>query len=74
MATSSSLPSRRLLLDDRFTNRIVMESGTCIVFDNHRAVHGRDAYDPTEGERHLRGCYIDRGELRSTYRALSAST
>lgn len=36
----------------------------------HRIVHGRLAYDQRTGERHLRGCYTDRGELRSKYRTL----
>jgi gamma-butyrobetaine dioxygenase len=43
------------------------------VFDNHRIVHGRAAYVADSGERHLRGCYTDRGELRSTYRALTSA-
>jgi gamma-butyrobetaine dioxygenase len=32
-------------------------------------VHGRDAYVAESGERYLRGTYVDRGEVRSTYRA-----
>lgn len=47
-----------------------LQAGECIVFDNHRIVHGRAAYDNSSGHRHLRGCYIDRGELRSSYRTL----
>jgi gamma-butyrobetaine dioxygenase len=40
------------------------------VFDNHRIVHGRSAYSATSGDRYLRGTYSDRGEMRSTYRAM----
>ena len=45
-----------------------LAAGQCIVFDNQRIVHGRAAYDPNSGARLLRGCYTDRGELRSRYR------
>ena len=48
--------------------RFRLNAGECIVFDNHRIAHGREAYSATSGERHLRGCYSDRGELRSAYR------
>ena len=54
----------------RFVNRFRLDSGTCLVFDNHRVVHGREAFEATSGLRHLRGCYVDRGALRSTYRTL----
>ncbi|SPJ27124.1 TauD/TfdA family dioxygenase [Falsiruegeria mediterranea] len=51
-----------------------LNAGECIIFDNHRIVHGRAAYSADSGQRHLRGCYIDRGELRSTYRTLYRKT
>ena len=53
----------------RFTSNA--EAGECMVFDNHRIVHGRMAYSATSGDRYLRGCYADREEMRSTYRALT---
>ncbi|ASJ73775.1 TauD/TfdA family dioxygenase [Granulosicoccus antarcticus] len=59
-----------LLKEDRFVNRFRLEGGSCIVFDNHRVVHGREAFEANSGSRHLRGCYVDRGALRSTYRTL----
>ena len=61
----------RMMRDDKYLMRFRLNAGECIVFDNHRIVHGRAAYSATSGERHLRGCYTDRGELRSTYRILS---
>ena len=61
----------RMMKDDRFVNRFRLEAGTCAVFDNHRVVHGREAFSAESGQRHLRGCYVDRGALRSTYRVLS---
>lgn len=61
----------RLLQEDRFVLRCRAQAGTCVVFDNHRIVHGRESYVADSGKRHLRGCYTDRGALRSTYRVLA---
>lgn len=41
-----------------------------VVFDNRRIMHGRDAFDPETGFRHLHGCYVDRGEFESRLRVL----
>ncbi|MDO6962841.1 TauD/TfdA family dioxygenase [Rhizobium alvei] len=60
----------RMLQSDKYLMRFRLEATECIVFDNHRIVHGRSAYSATSGDRYLRGCYADRGEMRSTYRAL----
>lgn len=60
----------RLLRQKEYQIKIHLEEGQCIVFDNHRIVHGREAYAENSGDRYLRGCYIDRGELRSSYRTL----
>jgi len=57
-----------MLKEERFVSRFRLAAGECIVFDNHRVVHGREAFVAEGGERHLRGCYVDRGALRSTYR------
>ncbi|MDB5523581.1 MAG: taurine catabolism dioxygenase TauD, TfdA family protein [Rhizobium sp.] len=61
----------RMLQSDKYLMRFRLNATECIVFDNHRIVHGRSAYSATEGDRYLRGCYTDRGEMRSTYRALT---
>ncbi len=60
----------RMLQEDKYMMRFLMKAGECMVFDNHRIVHGRAAYSASSGERYLRGCYTDRAEMRSTYRAL----
>ncbi len=62
----------RMLQSEKYQMRFRMNAGECLVFDNHRIVHGRAAYSATSGDRRLRGCYADRGEMRSTYRALMA--
>ncbi|MBE0414802.1 TauD/TfdA family dioxygenase [Yoonia sp.] len=61
----------RLMQEDRFVVRFRSQAGNCVVFDNHRIVHGREGYVADSGKRHLRGCYCDRGALRSTYRVLA---
>jgi gamma-butyrobetaine dioxygenase len=60
----------QLLQDDKYIMKFTLKATECIVFDNHRIVHGRAAYSATSGERYLRGTYTDREEMRSTYRAL----
>jgi gamma-butyrobetaine dioxygenase len=61
----------KMMQQERFVVRRRSEGGTCVVFDNHRIVHGREGYVADSGKRHLRGCYTDRGALRSTYRVLA---
>ncbi len=61
----------RMLQDPRFVMRFRLNAGECIVFDNHRVVHARAAFVAESGERHLRGTYTDRGELRSRWRKLA---
>lgn len=48
-----------------------LEAGEMVVFDNRRVLHGREAFDPSTGFRHLHGCYVDRGEFESRIRVLS---
>lgn len=62
----------QMLQDPQYLMRFRLNAGECIVFDNHRVVHGRTSFVAGSGARHLRGCYVDRNEMRSTYRALRA--
>ena len=61
----------KMMQEDRFLVRFRSEAGNCVIFDNHRIVHGREGYVADSGTRHLRGCYTDRGALRSTFRVLA---
>jgi len=56
-------------LDDP-AHRLVfrLEPGDVVVFDNHRLLHGRTAFDPSLGSRHLQGCYIDHDGPDTMYR------
>jgi len=62
----------QMLQDAKYLMTFRLNAGECIVFDNHRIAHGRAAFIKGSGARHLRGCYVDRGELRSVYRVLRA--
>ena len=61
----------RMMQEERFLIKFRAEAGHCVVFDNHRVVHGRESYVAESGSRHLRGCYTDRAAMRSTYRIAS---
>jgi gamma-butyrobetaine dioxygenase len=45
-----------------------LEPGDIMFMDNHRALHGRTAFDPTSGRRHLQGCYIEHDGPDTIYR------
>ena len=38
---------------------------------NQRALHGRTAFDPNAGRRHLQGCYVDKDGVESRLRVLA---
>lgn len=58
------------LQDPRFLITLKLEAGEMLVFDNRRMLHGRKAFDPTTGGRHLQGCYLDTSEVLSRMRML----
>ena len=47
-----------------------LKNGEMVIFDNQRVLHGRAAFDPTSGKRHLRGYYIEHNEINSRIRML----
>ncbi|MDR9394719.1 MAG: TauD/TfdA family dioxygenase [Roseovarius sp.] len=57
--------------DDAYGIGLKLSGGEMVVFDNRRVLHGRDAFDPSTGFRHLHGCYVDRGEWDSRLRVLA---
>jgi gamma-butyrobetaine dioxygenase len=48
-----------------------LSAGEMMVFDNRRVLHGREAFNPATGFRHLHGCYVDRSEFLSRIRVLA---
>ncbi|MEH6445586.1 MAG: TauD/TfdA family dioxygenase [Oceanospirillaceae bacterium] len=61
---------RRIRLPE-YALKLKLKAGEMMVFDNGRVLHGRSAFDPTTGDRHLRGYYIDHGEVDSKIRMLA---
>ncbi|MEM9041437.1 MAG: TauD/TfdA family dioxygenase [Actinomycetota bacterium] len=45
-----------------------LEPGDVMFMDNHRALHGRTAFDVDSGARHLQGCYIEHDGPDTMYR------
>jgi gamma-butyrobetaine dioxygenase len=60
----------RLLRDPRYHLNLRLEPGCLIAYDNNRVLHGRRSFDPTTGERHLQGCYLNLEDLQSKLRML----
>ena len=52
-----------LLHDDSFQIKFRLEPGDIFSFNNRRILHGRTAFDPNSGHRHLQGYYMDRDEI-----------
>ena len=45
--------------------------GEMVAFDNRRVMHGRNAFDPDTGRRHLQGTYLDLDMCESRLRVLA---
>lgn len=63
----------RLTRDPAFRLSFKMAAGEMTAFDNRRILHGREAFNPATGNRHLHGCYVDRVEYDSRMRMLGVS-
>jgi len=64
----------KLLSDLRFEKKFKLDKGELMMFDNNRILHGRTAFNPQQGIRHLQGCYIDRDGPKSLYRVANRSS
>lgn len=53
----------RLLNESSRQLRIHLRTGDLLIMDNHRTLHGRAAFNPGKGKRHLQGCYMDKDSL-----------
>lgn len=51
--------------DSRAQLRFTLAAGDFFVVDNYRVLHGRSEYDPSKGDRHLQGCYVEKDMLSS---------
>jgi gamma-butyrobetaine dioxygenase len=61
----------RILARPELTLVLHLTPGDLVVMENGRALHGRSAFDPNAGARHLQGCYVDKDGVESRYRVLS---
>ena len=53
----------KLLHSKKFKIDFRLESGDIFCFNNRRVLHGRTAFDPNSGNRHLQGYYVERDEI-----------
>ena len=60
----------RMLRDENYRLNLRLEPGDLIAYDNNRVLHGRRPFDPTTGERHLQGCYLNLDDVDSALRLL----
>jgi gamma-butyrobetaine dioxygenase len=49
----------------------LLAPGDLLVIDNHRVLHGREAFDAAAGERHLECCNVERDDFHNRYRRLA---
>jgi len=61
----------RLLRRPENELRLRLAPGQLLMMQNDRALHGRDAFDPKLGRRHLQGCYLDKDGIASRLALLS---
>lgn len=60
-----------LIESPRFLIERKLDAGEALVFDNRRMLHGRTAFKPETGARHLQGCYLDTSEVHSRREVLA---
>ncbi|TLF48184.1 DUF971 domain-containing protein [Halomonas urmiana] len=60
-----------LAQDPRNRLEFSLAPGEMVAFDNRRVLHGRRAFDPSTGRRHLQGTYLDLDMCESRLRVLA---
>jgi gamma-butyrobetaine dioxygenase len=61
----------KLLLMPKHVFEHLLQPGELVIFDNHRVLHGRRAFDPQTSERWLQQLSVDREEFHSRFRQLA---
>lgn len=59
-----------LTYDPKYRFELKSRPGDVFAFNNRRTLHGRTAFDPNTGARHLRGCYVDYTDMMGRIRVL----
>lgn len=57
--------------DDSLRFQLTLHPGDLVLFANRRVLHGRTAFDPKSGDRHLKGTYLTLDSLKDKLRVLS---
>ena len=60
-----------ILYDRSLWWRPLLAPGDLLVIDNHRVLHGREAFDAAAGERHIQCCNVERDDFHNSYRRLA---
>jgi gamma-butyrobetaine dioxygenase len=64
---------RREFYDFSYAFERVLQPGECVIFDNHRVLHTRRAFNKSSGERWLQQVSVDRDEFQSGLQCLAKS-
>jgi trimethyllysine dioxygenase len=54
-----------------YTFTFRLKPGECVLFNNRRVLHGRKAFDPETGNRHLKGSYLDYDDFLNVIRLMN---
>ncbi|KAI1111734.1 Clavaminate synthase-like protein [Nemania sp. NC0429] len=65
---------RDIIEDEANVYEYKMQAGDCVIFDNHRILHGRRAFDTSSGDRWLKGAYVDSDSFLSKVASLNLSS
>ena len=60
----------RLIAEDRFRVNVKLDGGDMLAVHNHRVLHGRLAFDPSSGDRHLQDLYMEWDDVMAKRRVL----
>ena len=60
-----------ILYDRSLWWRPLLAPGDLLIIDNHRVLHGREAFDAAAGERHIQCCNVERDDFHNNYRRLA---
>ncbi|KAI8915753.1 hypothetical protein EDD86DRAFT_185603 [Gorgonomyces haynaldii] len=63
-----------ILKRPELTFKILLKPGDCVLFLNQRVLHGREAFDASSGERHLRGTYVQLDDFKDRLRVYDLGT
>ena len=57
-----------VIRENSYIHKTRMNPGDLVIFANRRVLHGREQFDATSGDRHLKGTYVSLDEFRDKVR------